>query len=184
MRFFAGVNLDASILDTATGIERAYEVGVPMGDEISLSQASGEIPKFLVMALADPRSAPLQRLQIIKGWVDDAGQTYEEVIDVACAKGAVVDPETKRCPDNGARVDISSCAINPETGDAQLSALWSDPEFDPEVRAFYYARVIENPTCRWSTWDAIRAGVEPRPDLAKTLQERAWSSPINIIPGD
>ena len=184
VRFFAGVNLDESILDTATGIERAYEVGVPMGDEISLSQVSGEIPKFLVMALADPRSAPLQRLQIIKGWVDDAGQTYEEVIDVACAKGAVVDPETKRCPDNGARVDISSCAINPETGDAQLSALWSDPEFDPEVRAFYYARVIENPTCRWSTWDAIRAGVEPRPDLAKTLQERAWSSPINIIPGD
>ena len=80
------------------GIDRAYEAGVTMGDGSSLSQAGGEIPKFLVMALADPRSAPLQRLQIIKGWVDDAGQTHEDVIDVACAKGAVVDPETKRCP--------------------------------------------------------------------------------------
>ena len=184
IRFFAGAELEESMMASPDGIDRAYEAGVTMGADLLLTEAGDSAPKFLVMASADPSSAPLQRLQVIKGWVDETGETHEDVIDVACAKGATVDPETKRCPDNGARVDISSCAINPETGDAQLSALWSDPEFDPEARAFYYARVIENPTCRWSTWDAIRAGVEPRPDLAKTLQERAWSSPINIIPGD
>jgi hypothetical protein len=78
-------------------------------------------------------------------------------------------------------VDISDCSINPETGATQLSALWHDPDFDPQQRAFYYARALENPTCRWSTWDAIRAGVSPRPDLATTIQERAWSSPIHYL---
>ncbi len=182
IRFFAGAELEESMMSSPEGIERAYEAGVTMGADLQLTEAENGAPKFLIMASADPSSAPLQRLQVIKGWVNAAGQTYEDVIDVACAKGAAVYPETNRCPDNGARVDNSSCAINPETGDAQLSVLWSDPEFDPETRAFYYARAIENPTCRWSTWDAVRAGVEPRPDLAKTLQERAWSSPINLIP--
>ncbi|MDA8647088.1 DUF3604 domain-containing protein [Porticoccaceae bacterium] len=74
---------------------------------------------------------------------------------------------------------MSTCAINPETGSAQLAALWRDPGFKGDQRAFYYARVLENPTCRWSTWDALRAGVAPRADLATTLQERAWSSPIH-----
>ena len=131
------------------------------------------------MASADTESAPLQRLQIIKGWVDVDG-AHEEVIDVACAGGA--SPVAHRCPDNGAKVDIRNCAINRETGAGQLSALWLDPAFDQGQRAFYYARVIENPTCRWSTWDANREGVAPRPDLPMTIQERAWSSPIHYLP--
>lgn len=132
-------------------------------------------------ALADAETVPLQRLQIIKGWIDSEGETFESVYDVACSGGATVDPETHRCPDNGARVGISDCSTS-GSGAAQLRAVWRDPDFDPGERAFYYARVLENPTCRWSTYDAIRAGVAPRSDLKKTLQERAWSSPIQYQP--
>ena len=85
-------------------------------------------------------------------------------------------------PGHGAKVDISDCSITTDVGDAELSAVWVDPDFDPTQRAFYYVRVLENPTCRWSTWDAVRAGVEPRPDHPKTIQERAWSSPIQVKP--
>ena len=186
LRFFAGYNFDSSMLSAANGIERAYANGVTMGGTLLAKQqgADNSSPGFMVIASADPKNAPLQRIQIIKGWVDSAGKTYENVVDVACAHGAEVNAQTNRCPDNGARVDISDCSINPEKGSAQLSVLWQDPEFDPQQRAFYYARAIENPTCRWSTWDAIRAGVAPRPDLATTIQERAWSSPIQYLPRD
>ena len=137
----------------------------------------------MIWGLADPRSGPLQRAQIVKGWVDAEGETHERVYDVACSGGAVVDPETHRCPDNGSGVDLSTCQTFGE-GDAQLRSVWTDPEFDANQRAFYYARVLENPTCRWSTWDAVRAGVQPRSDLAATIQERAWSSPIHYYPLD
>ena len=185
IRLFGGYDLDRELLTAADGIAQAYERGVPMGGELSSADAQknglAREPAFWVMASADFDSAPLQRLQIVKGWIDESG-THEAVIDVACAGGAEVDSETSRCPDNGARVDISDCAINSETGAAQLSTIWRDPDFDPNQHAFYYARVIENPTCRWSTWEAIRAGVSPRPDLPATLQERAWSSPIHYRP--
>ena len=179
LRFFAGYDFDEAMLSAPDGVEQAYAKGVTMGG--SLVGNGMESPGFLVIASADPENAPLQRLQIIKGWIDDDGATHEEVIDVACANGAEVNPDTNRCSDNGARVDVSNCAINPETGSDQLSTLWYDPNFKSDQRAFYYARVLENPTCRWSTWDAIRAGIAPRPDLAKTVQERAWSSPIHYL---
>ena len=123
----------------------------------------------------------LQRLQIIKGWVQD-GEPQEAVIDVACSDGLAVDPETNRCPDNGAQVNLSDCSVTPGKGAAQLSTVWRDPQFDPDQHAFYYLRVLENPSCRWSTYDAIRAGVSPRPDMHATIQDRAWSSPIWYTP--
>ena len=188
LRFLAGYGFDEDMLTTADGVQRAYANGVSMGGNLAAVTSSQDgdaaeydTPSFLIMATSDPDAAPLQRLQIIKGWIDAAGNTHEDVIDVACAGGTDVNPETNRCADNGARVDISDCSINPETGAAELSALWHDPDFDPQQRAFYYARALENPTCRWSTWDAIRAGVSPRPDLATTIQERAWSSPIHYL---
>ena len=188
LRFLAGYGFDEDMLTTADGVQRAYANGVSMGGNLSAvtssqdgTAAEYDTPSFLIMAASDPDAAPLQRLQIIKGWIDAAGNTHEDVIDVACAGNTDVNPETNRCADNGARVDISDCSINPETGAAELSALWHDPDFDPQQRAFYYARALENPTCRWSTWDAIRAGVSPRPDLATTIQERAWSSPIHYL---
>ena len=187
IRFFGGFEFEADLLTAADAVERAYAQGVTMGGVLNppspalKAAADGLAPSFLVMASADVDSAPLQRLQIVKGWVDASG-SHEAVIDIACAGGASVNVDTQRCPDNGGAVDISDCSINAETGAAQLSALWRDPAFTPDQHAFYYARVIENPTCRWSTWDATRAGVAPRPDLPATIQERAWSSPIHYRP--
>jgi hypothetical protein len=179
LRFFAGYGLADDLLETPDGVARAYATGVTMGADLLPGEGA---PQFVMWAQADANSAPLQRLQVIKGWIDAAGETHEDVIDVACAGGAAVDPATNRCPDNGATVDLSDCSISANTGDAELRTVWSDPNFDADQRAFYYTRVLENPTCRWSTWDAIRAGTEPRSDLAATLQERAWSSPIQYVP--
>ena len=179
VRFFGGYELDPSMLDGADGVARSYAGGVPMGSDIA--GRNDDAPGFLARATRDALSAPLQRLQIIKGW-EEGGETFEEIYDVACSDGGTPDPQTHRCPDNGARVDISNCAYSQDKGAGELAAFWQDPEFDPAQRAFYYARVLENPTCRWSTWDALRAGTEPRPDMKKTIQERAWSSPIWFVP--
>ena len=174
VRFFAGHDYNTDILASDTMIEQAYAGGVAMGGELTKTE---EAPRFVAWASADPRGTALQRLQIIKGW-EKAGETYEQVYDVACSDGLTPDPETHRCGDNGARVDITDCSITQDVGAAELKTVWQDPDYDPDSRAFYYVRALENPTCRWSTWDANRAGVKPRPDLPTTLQERVWSSPI------
>ena len=180
VRFFGGYDLAGIAADALDMVGRADAGGVPMGGDIE-GRAEGA-PTFLVWAARDPRGAPLQRAQVIKGWVQD-GARREQVFDVACSDGGSVDPETHRCPDNGATVDLADCSIPEDVGAAQLAASWQDPTFDPAQRALYYVRVLENPTCRWSTWDALRAGVAPRPDLNATLQERAWTSPIWYTPG-
>lgn len=175
VRLFAGYDYDTSMLKSPDLALQAYSGGVTMGNDLTPMGTSA--PKFLAWATRDSNSAALQRLQIIKGYQRD-GESMEQVYDVACSDGLSVNPKTHRCPDNGARVDISDCSVSANKGAAELKALWSDPDFDPSERAFYYVRVLENPTCRWSTWDAIRAGTEPRPDLQTTIQERGWSSPI------
>jgi hypothetical protein len=175
VRLFAGYDYDAQILTAYDMAEQAYAGGVSMGND--LVPRGGRAPRFLAWATRDGNSAALQRLQIIKGYREN-GESLEKVYDVACSDGLRVNRQTHRCPDNGARVDINDCSISSNVGAAELKALWSDPDFDPAQRAFYYVRVLENPTCRWSTWDAVRSGTSPRPDLHKTIQERAWSSPI------
>jgi len=95
---------------------------------------------------------------------------------------SATDPVTNRCRDNGARVNIEDCSISVNVGSSELKTVWKDPEFVPADKTFYYVRVLENPTCRWSTWDAIKAGYKPREGLHETIQERAWSSPIWYIP--
>lgn len=179
IRFFAGYGFDQALLGARDIVTRAYAEGVSMGSDLLASE--GEVPSFIVWATRDPRSAGLQRLQIIKGWTVD-GEHHEKVYDVACSDTGHIDPATHRCPDNGARVDLSDCSVTTGVGDPELKTVWKDPDFDPQRRAFYYARVLENPTCRWSTWDAVRAGVAPRSDLKATIQERAWSSPIWFVP--
>jgi hypothetical protein len=174
VRFFGGFGYDAGLATDPEMVAKAYEGGVPMGGDLDGGDGP---PRFLVWASRDPNSAPLQRLQIVKGWIED-GTAVEKVFDVACSDGLEPDPATHRCPDNGAAVDLSDCSYSQDLGAAELRTVWTDPEFDAESRAFYYVRVLENPKCRWSTWDAIRSGVAPRPDIPSTIQDRAWSSPI------
>ena len=179
VRFFGGYGLDGVAVNAQDVVAQADAIGVPMGGDIA--GRSEAVPAFLVWAARDAHSAPLQRAQIIKGWTED-GTAQEQVFDVACSDGLKVDPETHRCPDNGATVNLANCAVSEDHGAAELAAAWQDPTFDPAQRAVYYVRVLENPTCRWSTWDALRTGVAPRPDLHATIQERAWSSPIWYAP--
>ncbi|MEQ9437039.1 DUF3604 domain-containing protein [Hyphomonas sp.] len=176
VRFFGGMEYSPSMLDDADLLARAYDGGVPMGGQ--LGNVSGDAaPGFLVWAMRDPMSAPLQRAQVVKVWTD-GGETHEAVHDVACSGGTVPDADTHRCPDNGASVNISDCSTEIGSGANELKAYWTDPDFSVDREAAYYVRVLENPTCRWSTWDAVRNGTPHNPELPTTVQERAWSSPI------
>ena len=180
VRFFAGYDLGDVDLATDEGVSAAYDRGVPMGGDLSANPNA--TPQFAVIAMRDAQSAPLQRIQIIKGWADDEGAAQEKVFDIACADSGEVDAATHRCPDNGATVSLETCAFSQDKGDAQIQGLWTDPEFDPSQSAFYYVRVLENPTCRWSTWDAVRVGAAPNPKRPATIQERAYTSPIWYVP--
>jgi len=174
VRFFAGHGFEDNLMGSDDYVSKAYQSGVPMGGTLS---KSGESPEFLVWAMRDPRSAPLQRIQIVKSWHEN-GANKEALYDVACSDGLTPDPETHRCPENGAMVNLGDCSISNDKGSPELRSTWTDPDFDSNLSAAYYVRVLENPTCRWSTWDALRASAPPNPKLKKTLQERAWTSPI------
>ena len=178
VRFFASYDFPADLLTRPDTVRQAYAHGVPMGGDLLSSK--GRAPKFLVWAVRDPSSGYLQRAQVVKGWVEN-GVAKERVFDVACADGGKVDA-SGRCPANGAGVDMKTCQPDRFKGDVELRTVWADPSFDPKQRAFYYVRVLENPSCRWSTWEALRNGTPPNPKLAPTIMERAWSSPIWFEP--
>ena len=169
VRFFAAQDFDGDIISRGDMVDAAYAQGVPMGGELSSGDSS---PEFLVWASRDALSAPLQRAQIIKVTAEG-----ERLYDVACANGTSPDNATHRCGDNGGGVDISTCELTGK-GAAELKTTWQDPDWQAGQAASYYVRVLENPKCRWSTWDAVRNGSEPNPDMQATLQDRAWSSPI------
>ncbi|MDA8827023.1 DUF3604 domain-containing protein [Luminiphilus sp.] len=177
LRFYAGWDLDEAMINDPSLVQHLETTAVPMGSVLATGQQP-DSPEFLVWAIRDPLDAPLQRMQMVKGWIDDAGQTHENVVEIACADGLKVDPTTGRCPDNGASVDLSTCKYSAGSGATEFKTLWRDPNYDPNQSAFYYVRVLMNPTCRWSSFDAIRLGREPDPRVPATIQERAWSSPI------
>ena len=174
-RFFAG-NYNDTILSSTNMLEEAYKNGVPMGGTKSSGTNS---PDFIAWAIKDPDGYPLQRIQIIKVWSDET-DNLEQIYDISCAGDLQPSPDTNRCPENGASVDLSNCQTNDETGSSELKALWSDPNYIPGQKSAYYIRVLENPKCRWSTWDAVRNGTPPNPNMQATIQDRAWSSAIWI----
>ena len=178
LRFFGGFDLTSIDLSSEDLAKQAYTKGVPMGSDL-MGQGT-KAPSFIVWAQSDSYGAPLQRLQIIKGWYDHGykKETREKIYDVACSDGLEVDLLTHRCPNNGAKVNLTNCSISSDKGASELKTVWTDPDFEPGVEAFYYVRVLENPTCRWTTWDAIRTDNKIRPGVDITIQERAWSSPI------
>jgi len=180
LRFFAGWDFEKELITDPELVHKAYRGGVPMGSVLPRKIAS-KSPEFLVWAMKDGSAASLQRVQMIKGWVEE-GKSREQVFDIACSDGLSPDAKTGRCPDNGAKVDIATCAVSADKGDSQIKVSWNDPDFNPDQAAFYYIRVLENPSCRWSSYDAIRLGIEPRTDIVATVQQRAWSSPIWYTP--
>ena len=194
VRFFAGWDYPADLDTRRDMIEEAYAGGVPMGSDLPDPPTgdAGDGPRFVVWSMKDPASANLQKVQIVKGWAEtgepsapyapSGPQTAEQVYDVVCADGLEPDPGTHRCADNGARVDLSDCSYSTDLGAADLSTTWTDPDFDPAQRAFYYVRVLENPTCRWTTHRALARGVAPPTSDPPTVKERAWSSPIWYTP--
>lgn len=178
LRFFAGYDITSSDIENQDAISILYKKGVPMGADIIAKGRKS--PSFVVWAQKDKNGAPLQRIQIIKGWYDEGfkRETREQVYDVICSDNLKVDPVTHRCPDNQASVDFSDCSISLDLGANELKTVWKDPDFNSSREAFYYLRVLENPTCRWSTWDALRSDLKPREGAPLSIQERAWSSPI------
>jgi hypothetical protein len=152
-----------------------------MGGDLPTKPQQSKSPRFVVWATKDPNSANLQKIQIIKGWAEGS-ETHEEVYDVVCSDGLKPDSKTHRCADNGAQVNVNDCSYSTDKGAAELSSSWIDPDFKPSDRAFYYVRVLENPTCRWSTYDAHRIHAALPEEVPATVQERAWSSPIWFTP--
>jgi hypothetical protein len=164
-------------------VKTAYAQGVPMGGDLPPLAAGKKAPSFAVWAVKDPTSGNLDRIQIVKGWSKD-GQSFEKVFDVVWAGNRVPDEQTGKVPAIGSTVDISKATYKNTIGAVELKAVWSDPEFDPSFNAFYYARVLEIPTPRWTTIQAKNLGISPPEVVAATIQERAWSSPVWYTPTD
>ena len=121
----------------------------------------------------------IHKVQMIKGW-NENGEQKELVQDIACADGTK--PEGGRCPAPSSTIDLTTCKVSGDSGASSMEVHWRDPTFNDEYSAFFYVRVLQSPTCRWSTYDAIRLGIDPIPEVSPLIQERAWSSPVWYSP--
>jgi hypothetical protein len=180
VRFFGSWSYPQDLHDRHDRVAVAYRDGVPMGGDLQSADA-GMAPRFLVAASKDPLGANLDRIQIIKGWVDAQGNQHDKVFDVDWS-GDRQPGSNGKLPSVGNTVDVKTATYLNSIGDSQLATVWQDPEFDPTLPALYYARVIEIPTPRWTTYDAVRAGLPLPEDVPATIAERAWSSPIWYTP--
>ena len=180
VRFFGGWDFNAADAEGRNPGATGYAKGVPMGGDLKAAP-QGKVPTFLVAALKDPISGNLDRYQIVKGWLDDKGETHEQVYDVAWGGDRKPGPDGK-VPSVGSTVDVENATWKNTIGAPELIAVWKDPDFDPKQEAFYYGRVIEIPTPRWTAYDAKRFSVKPLPGTPMTVTERAYTSPIWYTP--
>ena len=178
VRFFGGIDLPANPADTVTLVQQGYELGAPMGGDLG---PTGAAPTFTVYAMKDPDGANLDRVQIIKGWVDSDGKLNEQIMDVAWSGDRQPGSDGK-VPAVGSTIDLKTAKFSNTIGAATLTGSWTDEQFDPAQHAFYYARALEIPTPRWSTYDAVRHNLPLLDDVPATIQERAWTSPIWYTP--
>ena len=180
VRFFGGWEFDEA--DTRTRIpgNAGYEKGVPMGGDLSAAP-SGKSPNFLVAALKDEIGGNLDRIQIVKGWLDKKGKTHEKVYDVVWSGDRKKDSKGK-VPAVGNTVDVKTATWSNSIGSPELITVWEDPQFDAKQKAFYYARVIEIPTPRWTAYDALRYGIKMSDEVPMWTQDRAYTSPIWYTP--
>ena len=181
VRVFAGWDFEPDEVQRPDFAETGYARGVPMGGDLRKAP-EGKSPAFMVRALRDVDGANLDRVQVVKGWLDKDGKTHEKIFDVAVSDGRTIG-EDGRCKEPvGNTVDIEKATYTNSIGDALMMAYWKDPDFDPDQRAFYYVRVLEIPTPRWTTYDAAFFGVDLPEDVPPTHQERAYTSPIWYAP--
>jgi uncharacterized protein DUF3604 len=181
VRFFGGWNYTDADMNSREPAFRGYEKGVPMGSDLTAPAEDAKAPNFMVYALRDPIGANLDRIQIIKGWLDKEGNTHEKVYNVAWSDSRALD-ENGKLPLVGNTVDVASATWTNTIGASELTTVWTDPDFDPADSAFYYARVLEIPTPPWYVYDAFRYGTEIPEDAPKSQQERAYTSPIWYTP--
>ena len=179
LRFFGGTQLPGDPKDATTLVQQGYALGVPMGGTLSAPTGA---PRFTVHAMKDPRGANLDRIQIVKGWVDAQGTHHEKIVDVIGSSDRKPGADGK-LPPVGNTVDLQQARYTNSIGSAELMGSWTDTGFDPKQRALYYARVLEIPTPRWTTYEAVRNGLPLSKDVPAVIQERAWSSPIWVGPG-
>jgi hypothetical protein len=181
VRFFGGWDFASGDANNRMPAAVGYAKGVPMGGDMSKA-AQGKSPAFLVAALKDAIGANLDRIQIVKGWLDKDGKTQERVYDVVVSGGRTIDAEGRCKTPVGNTVDVANATWSNTIGAPELITVWRDPQFDAGQRAFYYARVIEIPTPRWTAYDAKRFGTKPLPGTTMVLQERAYTAPIWYTP--
>lgn len=183
LRFFGGWTYTAEDARSRYLADAGYGKGVPMGADLPKAPAGAKAPTFMVAAMRDPQGGNLDRIQIVKGWVDKAGTTHEKIYDVVWGDAARRKRKgAGKVPPVGDTVDVAHATWTNTIGDPELSAAWTDPDFDPTVRAFYYARAIEIPTPRWTAYDQVRFNIKMSKEVPMKHQQRAWASPIWYTP--
>jgi hypothetical protein len=183
VRVFGGWDFTADEVERQDFADRGYAGGVPMGGDLTAAP-DGKAPSFMIRALRDPDNANLDRIQIIKGWLDSKGETHERIFDVAISDGREIGAEGRCKTPVGSTVNVADASYTNTIGDPLLTAHWVDPDFDPKQRAFYYVRVIEIPKPTWQTYDAKYYGVEMSDEVPMTTQDRAYTSPIWYTPSN